>query len=289
MWAEDRSFSLSLLGAFAGLTALFVALDSGGASALTLPLSILYWALHIGLGLMLCIASMFLLARIAGLPGWLVILLSGLLASILFAPLGLAIDRLFPLPREAPDGWLDQWEQAGSARAVVAEWLQLAPEFVLAWMLVNLPQRRAGTSRDPGVASPEAAVGPAGSIAGAPGESAAPVAESSPAGGALDLRLPPAIGREVISVSADLHYLHVHTLLGKATLLGTLEEAEQLLGEPGLRIHRSHLVNCDHVSRVLRKGSGWLVETTTGTKLPVSRRRMAAVRARLGRDFARDA
>jgi len=289
VWAEDRSFSLSLLGAFAGLTALFVALDPGGASALSLPGSILYWALHIGLGLLLCIASMFLLARIAGLPGWLVVVLSGLLASLLFAPLGLAIDRVFPLPREAPDGWLDQWEQAGPPRALLAEWLQLAPEFVLAWMLVNLPQRRAGKARDPGVASAEAAVGPAASVAGPPGEPSAPVTESSPAGGALDSRLPPAIGREVVSVSADLHYLHVHTVLGKATLLGTLEEAEQLLGERGLRIHRSHVVSCGHVRRVLRKGSGWLVEMTTGARLPVSRRRVADVRARLGRDFALDA
>jgi hypothetical protein len=285
VWAGDRSFSLSLLGAFAGLTALFVALGPGGTSALSLPASVLYWGLHIGIGLLLCVASMFLLARASGMPAWLVVVLSGLLASLLFAPLGLLIDRLFPLPQEAPDSWIDRWEQAGPPRALVAEWLQLAPEFVLAWLLVNLPQRGAVEARPPGAADTGHPAPGTGSM---PGPRAA-ASDPGTAAGALAGRLPPAIGRDVVSVSADLHYLHVHTVLGKATLLGTLEEAEQLLGEPGLRIHRSHLVNCDHVRRVLRKGSGWLVETTTGTKLPVSRRRMAAVRARLGRDFARDA
>ncbi len=285
MWAGDRSFSLSLLGAFAGLTALFVVLHPGGAEALSLPASILYWGLHIGAGLLLCMASMFLLARVTAMPTWLVVVLSGLLASLLFAPLGLLIDRQFPLPQEVPDGWLDEWEQAGLPRALVAEWLQLVPEFVLAWLLVNLPQRVAVRTRQPEAAD----AGQAGPAAGSPPEPRPAAAESSIAAPGLAGRLPPAIGRDVVSVSADLHYLHVHTVLGKATLLGTLEEAEQLVGEPGLRIHRSHLVNCDHVRRVLRKGSGWLVETTTGTKLPVSRRRMAAVRARLGRDFARDA
>lgn len=273
MRVEDRSFSLSLLVAFVGLTSLFVALDAGGTSALTLAGSVLYWGLHIGLGLLLCVAAMFLLARSTSMPYWLLVLLSGLLASLLFAPIGLAIDRLFPLPREVPDGWLDRWEQAGSGKALVAEWLQLAPEFVVAWFLVNLPQRAPARGREAGPAPAPPPV-PA-------------VAHPDTAGEGLSRRLPPAIGEDVVSVSADLHYLHVHTLLGKATLLGTLEDAERLLGGHGLRIHRSHVVNEAHVRRVMRKGSGWLVEMTTGAKLPVSRRRVAEVRARLGRDFSK--
>ena len=279
MRVEDRSFSLSLLVAFVGLTSLFVALDAGGTSALTLAGSVLYWGLNIGLGLLLCVAAMFLLARTAPMPPWLLVLLSGLLASLLFAPLGLSIDRLFPLPRQAPDGWLDRWEQAGLGKALVAEWLQLAPEFVIAWIVVNLPQRAVARERQaPSTPMPSPAEAPAGP----------PVVEQpGPTSEALARRLPPAIGEDVVSVSADLHYLHVHTLLGKATLLGKLEDAEQLLGGQGLRVHRSHVVNTAHVRRVLRKGSGSWVEMTTGAKLPISRRRIAEVRARLGRDFSR--
>jgi hypothetical protein len=275
MWRlEAHPVGLGLLAAVAGLTLLFVALGPAATATLPVPLAAAYWLLHIGAGIALCVASTRLLQRfapIAGHSGWLLLAAAAVLASMLFAPFAVQLDRAFPTPADVPEGLLDQWELAGGALQLIAEWLQLAPEFVVAWLLLNAPPLV--SLRLAAVSSP-----PVVDTAG-PGRS-----PEIPSPSWLD-RLPPAIGRELVSISADLHYLHVRTTRGKATLLGSLDDAERSLGEDVLRIHRSHLAAVSQVRRLLRKGSAWLLETATGDKLPVSRRRVAAVRARLGKDF----
>ncbi len=102
--------------------------------------------------------------------------------------------------------------------------------------------------------------------------------------GLLD-RLPLAIGRQLVSISSDLHYLQVVTRRGRATVLGSLAEAESELGRRGLRIHRSHWVALDAIRRLHRNAQGWRCELHDGRSLPVSRRRAAEIKERLGRDF----
>ena len=284
MLLEGRPFASALVLAACVLTLLFVALDPGASAGLPPVLAAIYWFAHIGIGLALCVLAAILLNRtglLDGSPGVLAILASGLLGSLLFAPIALALEQVMPQsPTGVPDGWLDQWELAGGVRAVVAEWLNLAPEFVTAWLLLNAPpllRRRA--LEDIGataVAEPAAAPGPP------PAEAEGP--DPAAVNGFLD-RLPPAIGRDFIAISADLHYLNVVTRRGRATVLGTLDDAERALDGEALRIHRSHLVARGGVRRVLRKGNQWFVETVTAQKLPVSRRRVALVRERLGSDF----
>jgi len=271
---DARPVAVGLVAAVGGLSLLFVALGPAATSALPVPVAAVYWLLHIGAGVALCVAATRLLQRfppLAGRSGWLMLVAAAVLASMLFVPLAILLDRAFPAPPDAPDGLLDQWELAGGAMQVLAEWLQLAPEFIVAWLLLNAPPlvslRLATAGAIPEAEAPDAV---------RPRE-----VRSQPW---LD-RLPPAVGRELVSISADLHYLHARTTRGKATLLGSLDEAERSLGEDVLRIHRSHLVALSQVRRILRKGSSWLLETATGDKLPISRRRVAAVRARLGKDF----
>jgi DNA-binding LytR/AlgR family response regulator len=110
---------------------------------------------------------------------------------------------------------------------------------------------------------------------------------SLPGEGLLD-RLPLAIGRQLVSISADLHYLQVVTRRGRATVLGSLAEVESELGQRGLRIHRSHWVALDAIRRLHRNAQGWRCELQDGRSLPVSRRRAAEIKERLGRDFVID-
>jgi hypothetical protein len=102
--------------------------------------------------------------------------------------------------------------------------------------------------------------------------------------GLLD-RLPLAIGRQLVSITSDLHYLQVVTRRGRATVLGSLSEAEAELGARGLRIHRSHWVALDAVRRLRRGAQGWRCELHDGRSMPVSRRRAAEIKLQLGTDF----
>lgn len=110
-------------------------------------------------------------------------------------------------------------------------------------------------------------------------------AERADAAESLLDRLPLAIGRQLLSITSDLHYLQVVTRRGRATVLGSLAEVEAELGARGLRIHRSHWVALDAVRRLRRSAQGWRCELHDGRSLPVSRRRAAEIKQRLGTDF----
>ena len=101
-------------------------------------------------------------------------------------------------------------------------------------------------------------------------------------------QLPEALGTDVVLLTSDLHYLQVRTRLGRAMILGALREVEAAFGDAGIRVHRSHWVLLDAVTRLRQSGNGWLVELVDGHKLPVSRRKRREVSERLGRDFVRE-
>ncbi len=85
-------------------------------------------------------------------------------------------------------------------------------------------------------------------------------------------RLPAHIGKKVLSLEAQDHYVNVTTDIGSALVLIRLADAiEELDGLEGLRIHRSHWVATEAIARTLRKDGKLQVELTNGTALPVSR------------------
>ncbi len=265
-------FGRRVIAAVAGLTLLFAVLAPAASEPLGFGGRLLFWLLHIACGL----ATALLAARamVASLPvprDWRLILFSGAAGILLFAPAAWFLETLFPVVEEWPDGdWSDEWGAAGVAAAMLVEGVELAPSYLAAWFLVNLeplmlPFRAA---RD---ADPE------------PREPAPP----HDAREAFLERLPAAIGTELTAVSSDLHYLQVHTRHGHAMILGSLQEVEDAFGEDGLRVHRSHWVMAERVVRLRQKGSQLYAEVEGGQRVPVSRRRRAAITARLGRDFRR--
>jgi hypothetical protein len=135
------------------------------------------------------------------------------------------------------------------------------------------------------VVPPEVPAAPGASTAGAPPDGGAVAVEGR---AAFLSQLPPAIGTELIAIQADLHYLHVRTRRGRATVLASIATAEAALGDWGLRVHRSHWVALAHVARLARTARGMFLTLSDGSRVPVSRRRAAAVQAALGRDFVVD-
>ena len=90
---------------------------------------------------------------------------------------------------------------------------------------------------------------------------------------------------DVRSVRADAHYTKVHDGTRERMCPWSISEAEAQL-DPGLflRVHRSHIVAIPHVTLVRKEGDGAIVELDGPTphRVPVSRARIAEVKARLG-------
>jgi hypothetical protein len=289
---------LSITGRFLlavlAIAALFTIAGAEPARHMPLPAAFAFWMLSVGAGLALAVAATAGLACWPGarrLPRWQVIGLGGVIGLLLYAPLSLGIEGAFPAigPPEADDGWLDPLESAGGLGALAAELLQAGPLYLLTWGLLNLAPA-AEVERRVGVTAPPTVIEPPRPVARTPAETAmADPSPGLPRCAADALGWPAALGDEVLSVSADLHYLHVRTTLGRATVLGSLAAVEAHFGGAGLRIHRSHWVARRAICRVARGAGGWRCELQDGQRLPISRRRVAEVRALLGSDFVLDA
>jgi DNA-binding LytR/AlgR family response regulator len=114
--------------------------------------------------------------------------------------------------------------------------------------------------------------------AGAEAEVAPPVPPVPP----FIHRLPPELGRELTRLSACDHYVEAHTRRGHALILLRFSDAlGELWGADGFQIHRSHWVARDAVRRLVAEGRTPMIELDDGTRLPVSRSRIADVRARV--------
>ena len=90
---------------------------------------------------------------------------------------------------------------------------------------------------------------------------------------------------EVRSVRADAHYTKVHDGIRERMCPWSISEAEAHL-DPGLfvRVHRSHIVALSHVTFVRKEGDGAIIELDGPAphRVPVSRAKIAEVKARLG-------
>lgn len=90
---------------------------------------------------------------------------------------------------------------------------------------------------------------------------------------------------EVRSVRADAHYTRIHDGTRERMCPWSISEAEAQL-DPGLfvRVHRSHIVALAHVAWVRKEGDGAVIELDGPSphRVPVSRAKIAEVKARLG-------
>lgn len=90
---------------------------------------------------------------------------------------------------------------------------------------------------------------------------------------------------DIRSVRADAHYTRVHDGTRERMCPWSISEAEAQL-DPGLfvRVHRSHIVAIRHVTFVRKEGDGAIIELDGPTphRVPVSRAKIAEVKARLG-------
>lgn len=248
-------------GAF--LVALFTLLNPEPSRQLSPVARLAFWAAHVGLPLALLQLAQSAVSRVAVLRRlgvWWQCALAGVVGALCFTPLALWMDALFGMP----DG------QACDAHCFADEFLALAPPVILVWLGLNAARLLRLPALQPQPAPPQTEPKP-------------PRAEPAPAT-ILD-RLPAQLGRDVVSLRAELHYLRVETSRGNALILYpfgvAVTEVEPVV--PGLQVHRSSWVALSHLVRLEREAGRTVCVMDTGSRIPVGRRRLPEVNRRLGR------
>ena len=99
-----------------------------------------------------------------------------------------------------------------------------------------------------------------------------PMVESPAQGPRLLDRLPPHLGRALIALEMEDHYVRAHTAQGSALLLMRMRDAvAELDGTEGAQIHRSWWVARAAVEAVRRDGRNYRLRLTGGIEAPVAR------------------
>ncbi|MEM8984914.1 MAG: LytTR family DNA-binding domain-containing protein [Pseudomonadota bacterium] len=273
LWSLGRS--LVLVGT--ALVAIFVIMEPEASQGLGFLDRTLFWITHIGLALIaLYAASWFVMPRIVQrLPAWLALLISGLAGVALMAPFSFLIELVQPASWEFVDDgdWLDRFEQRGLWQGVVAEFVEAAPQVLAVWMTINLPFLTSKpTLFDP--ETPDDDSKRDGPI---------DVAKDEAGQYAADARneflheIPESLGTNVLAISSDLHYLHVHTDLGHCMILGSLQHAADAMGEEGMRVHRAHWVARRAIVKIVKDGQQWYCLLSNDLRVPISRRKKSTV------------
>jgi hypothetical protein len=93
-------------------------------------------------------------------------------------------------------------------------------------------------------------------------------------------RLPAHLGRDLLALQMEDHYVRAHTSKGSALILIPLHQAiNELRGVPGLRVHRSWWVARAAVVSVVRDGRNLKLRLSNEIEAPVARASVAELRA----------
>jgi hypothetical protein len=96
----------------------------------------------------------------------------------------------------------------------------------------------------------------------------------------LQGKLPHHLGREIVALRAQDHYLEVTTVKGSCMVLIRLGDAvRDLEGLNGMQVHRSWWINLAHIARVEKGANGPEIVLSTGARVPVGRSYRADFRA----------
>ncbi len=288
---SSLDFGRYLTGAGGVVAVLFAVLDPSPSAGLGLTTRLFFWLLHVYGGLAILVLVQNWLDRVGALRRrpWLAVTLAGLVGALLFAPLALGLEGLFGQQEDFDGKGAEQLAQTGFFGELLSEASETAPAFIVTWIVLQLPWLLRLDFRSRAPTRPESKSEPVAEPESESKTEAEPEVESQPEevlGVDLDFftALPEALGRDVVALTSELHYLRVKTPRGNALVLYNLKDAVADLEThfAGLQVHRSHWVARDHVQRLVRRGSGWACELSTGDLIPISRRKARMAREVFG-------
>lgn len=225
------------------------------------------WTFQVGILLPLLVGSHMALQRTGRfnrLNPWVQLAWSGACGSMLFLPFGLAVDALFRL-----DDWPGVTRLRDVVGIVVEEGAGILLPATLTWIAINAPRilrldfrsldREPRGEPEPGTHRPS----------------------DGPAPNPFLSKVPRDLGRDVVYLKSELHYVRVVTTEGETLVLSNMKDAVAGMEAVtrGIQTHRSYWVACRHIASIRAEGSRRFVRTTDGRNVPVSRRKWAAVKA----------
>lgn len=217
--------------------------------------ALLFWFAHVATGLAILAWVQLTLGRIphfGTLPSSAQVFIGGFVGAIMFIPAAFGLDLLFQPPVTSDDA------STGVASEIWTEFTQIVVPFVLFWLLVNAPTLVQLSQ---------------GQVVEASSDSGNDQAEE------FWQKVPKPLGRDLVAISAELHYLRVHTISGDALILFAFGRAVELLDNVDTcQIHRSHWVCLPHVDEVVTGKGTMTCILDNGLELPVSRSHRKALK-----------
>ena len=80
--------------------------------------------------------------------------------------------------------------------------------------------------------------------------------------------------KDIVRLESDGNYTHFHLIAGRKIIASKhlKHYDEMMLGHNFMRVHKSHIINLNFVTRYM-KGEGGAIQLSTGEQVPLSRRR----------------
>jgi hypothetical protein len=255
------------------LLGVFVAIGSNlGLQAPVLVIG-LVWALHLSVGLAAIRATVIALSRWRVATRWpdlVVVLMAGLVASVVLAPVSFMIDQgLFLLGVDTDDEMLTRSERWFPLTAgLLEEWTHVVGPTLLVAVMLGLP---AWWVRRQVMPNPTLRIQPA-----APAVPASDSETESPRnnkGRSCLQRLPAALGTDLIAARSELQYVRIYTTKGNALVLGALKDIAEHRKSEGQLVHRTWWISNRHVRTLRPRGTRYVLTLANELEVPVSRRR----------------
>lgn len=262
----------SLLFVGAIMVMLFTLIKPEASQGLGFISRFVYWSLHIGIGLLAIIVSSYTVRfwPTQKLSTLMLVTLTGIGGAIIASPFYYLTGKIYPCP--TPNHWLHIFGHQGWWQGIIAVFIESLPIMLFAWYAVNLPL----LLNKPQVHHPQPE--PETSDNDLEALKRQRIIQS------LYSNLPEALGKDIVAISSDLHYLNVHTTLGKTLILGSLKEYVDAFQEVGMLVHRSQWVVKAHIVKVYITGDESYCLMSNGLKAPVSRSKRKIVKNYFSQD-----
>lgn len=193
---------------------------------------------------------------------WLKLSLTAIVGCAVFAPIGLLIDIYIVGETEPKTIFLEMIDEfTGYAPPTILIWIALNTPWLLGYTLHKNPLPATSLSEQSMTIETEAATEDKDFYS----------------------LLPSNIGKNILYLQSELHYLRVVTDVGECMILFSLIEADKKLpSTSGFMCHRSYWVSRAHISAFKQRGRTGQITLSNGTIIPVSKRKLTEFKKWLG-------